>query len=888
MQLRIAADAEADDLQAGNIIILDILSFGETDDGVENNAIYRHELEETDAGGSFEGTIEYIMLNQINIADRATYDIDTDGDELTIIIDDEYTGSDAPQISYARETARVGVMTSGGTVSFDSDSYSTFGTVTVTLVDQDLNVDDSEAESYTIENDGSVRDADSTKPLLEFEISGIAWDDRCGKGLGLPPAFTLEESADSPGTFTAEFDIPSSYCDESDDSDNPERNDKLGTGTVTGKSIQVLYYDFRDDTGIESTWSDSATIQASSGTVSLDRNVYPVPSALIVDSDNNELRGEKAVTVHIEISDPDHNSDSAVLNKIDSSAVNVAITPVSASSPTSITNERTDADDNARPSLLDDANRDNREINTLATEFEETSEDSGIFTETIEIPYDILGYNGNGDLRDPISQSYILSVTYSDESDATGASAEVTDSAIFNIGTASIDTDATEYAIKQKAFITLVDQDSNYDSDSRETVSLKYIEWEGSADTTLDHEDNPDFDPSTPFLRETEANSGIFLVEITIPEKIRDRGLFSEDVGLGESITLTYTDYSPAGADYPGLDDRSVETGFTISRVGASLTLDKDIYSWRDRVTITVVAPDFNIDALAVESIDRDLVNIRSQLGSDTVLLAETGSNTGIFQGTVDLGGFGYSVAKGVMAQPAGMLEVGNEDGISVTFTYDEDERDLVQSALIRWNVAEVSWLAESYREGATGILRVVDIDRNLHPDTPDSIETIVFSDTYRGGIRVALTETEPNSGVFEGEVIFDVLHSEGNRLQVSEGDIVTAAYDDRTLPPPDGEGDSLRITGTTTVGSIVPPLERVAVSNLGVVDALGSAVDLRIRWPAGQHCGGSCKRPEQKPGLRVPPPDTEHGRSNGAPLMGCQLAGRLWRRQRLAVVDAR
>ena len=429
-------------------------------------------------------------------------------------------------------------------------------------------------------------------------------------------------------------------------------------------------------------------------------------------------------------------------------------------------------------------------------------------------------------MRDPISQSYILSVTYSDESDATGASAEVTDSAIFNIGTASIDTDATEYAIKQKAFITLVDHDSNYDSDSRETVSLKYIEWEGSADTTLDHEDNPDFDPSTPFLRETEANSGIFLVEITIPEKIRDRGLFSEDVGLGESITLTYTDYSPAGADYPGLDDRSVETGFTISRVGASLTLDKDIYSWRDRVTITVVAPDFNIDALAVESIDRDLVNIRSQLGSDTVLLAETGSNTGIFQGTVDLGGFAYSVAKGVMAQPAGMLEVGNEDGISVTFTYDEDERDLVQSALIRWNVAEVTWLAESYREGATGILRVVDIDRNLHPDTPDSIETIVFSDTYRGGIRVALTETEPNSGVFEGEVIFDVLHSEGNRLQVSEGDIVTAAYDDRTLPPPDGEGDSLRITGTTTVGSIVPPLERVAVSNLGVVDALGTAVD--------------------------------------------------------------
>ena len=77
----------------------------------------------------------------------------------------------------------------------------------------------------------------------------------------------------------------------------------------------------------------------------------------------------------------------------------------------------------------------------------------------------------------------------------------------------------------------------------------------------------------------------------------------------------------------------------------------------------------------------------------------------------------------------------------------------------------------------------MVDPDRNLHPDTPDSIETIVFSDTYRGGIRVALTETESSSGVFEGAVIFDVLHSEGNRLQVSEGDIVTAAYGRRDAP---------------------------------------------------------------------------------------------------------
>ena len=64
-----------------------------------------------------------------------------------------------------------------------------------------------------------------------------------------------------------------------------------------------------------------------------------------------------------------------------------------------------------------------------------------------------------------------------------------------------------------------------------------------------------------------------------------------------------------------------------------------------------------------------------------------------------------YDITSGVTVLPASMLKVGNEDGISVTFTYDGDERDLVQSALIRWNMAETSFFGESYKEEATAIL---------------------------------------------------------------------------------------------------------------------------------------------------------------------------------------
>ena len=48
---------------------------------------------------------------------------------------------------------------------------------------------------------------------------------------------------------------------------------------TTGESITVTYTDFRDETGGDSEWTDSATIGADTGSVSLDRTVYPVPTA---------------------------------------------------------------------------------------------------------------------------------------------------------------------------------------------------------------------------------------------------------------------------------------------------------------------------------------------------------------------------------------------------------------------------------------------------------------------------------------------------------------------------------------------------------------------------------------------------------------------------------
>ncbi|MDE1873359.1 MAG: hypothetical protein KGH99_07785, partial [Thaumarchaeota archaeon] len=83
------------------------------------------------------------------------------------------------------------------------------------------------------------------------------------------------------------------------------------------------------------------------------------------------------------------------------------------------------------------------------------------------------------------------------------------------------------------------------------------------------------------------------------------------------------------------------------------------------------------------------------------------------------------------------------------------------------------------------------------------------------------MTETGQNTGIFQGTVYFTTnFQSSGNRLHVSQGDTVTGEYDDRTLPPPYTTADDLRMTATTFIGTVVPPLERAPASNPRVVDS--------------------------------------------------------------------
>ena len=168
-------------------VALDVFSYGP---GI-NNAIYRILLEETDDNSAtFVGSIEYEMLNQINIDTPATYTgLSTIDQDVDIIIEQDMTDEDSPRVNYLDLGAdgvstqiadQVEAPTHSGVVSFDSDNYKIADTVVVTLDDQDMNSDSELIDVYTTQATGDVVGEGTTLTtglVLDITFDDEGWQD---------------------------------------------------------------------------------------------------------------------------------------------------------------------------------------------------------------------------------------------------------------------------------------------------------------------------------------------------------------------------------------------------------------------------------------------------------------------------------------------------------------------------------------------------------------------------------------------------------------------------------------------------------------------------------------------------------------------------------------
>ena len=819
---------DLDDMSKDGQVYFDILFFGQVghaadtvgdlEDNVTrvNDAIYRFELGETDDNtANFTGTVEYIMINQINVFDKETYDgITTIDSDIIIIVNDDMSGSDSVTVSYIDMdttnnpdtlSVKKPANTHSGIITVDSDSYSSGNTVTVTLTDADLNTDSETIQVYRVDDNKNWVGNESVW-LSQLKINDQIYDGQCNDGQLYAfnaTGFTLQETSDSSGIFTGSFRLPTNYCDPNGD-----------VMTTNGLNLDMEYQDYSDDSGRPNQTQDSANIKSNTGSIALERTVYPVPIGenTFPLYKSSEYLPASPVKIVVQVTDPDYNVSSSGSDTIPSSDIKLKVSRGSAFY--SMTH-------------------------LLTSDLEETTPQSGIFEAEVWLDQGDYPNDATSDTNDKfgnIRQGDIISVEYADPNDASGDLNTVTDSATFDLRNALLKTNLSSYLIGSDAIITLIEADLNLDSESVETWDLDLVNWDSDAGkVTLN---DSVFGAVPAGFRETGANTGIFQVNISIPREIGNTVL-----ERGEQIELEYIDFGPAGANFVGDDSEDITETIYTSDFGSSITLDKQVYSWTDKVYITVLAPDYNYDTNAIDEIggENSKIRIASRAGElDFYKLVETGPNTNIFSGEVVLTGFSTHDADGDGVEgdatgttnPSdnggprnGMLATTNNGGITVSFELSDGEV-ISQSALVIWNTAEVKWMEESYPATATGQIMVTDSDMNLNPESVDSFNVNVWSDTVSGGIQLRVTETEKASGIFEGSVSFAIgSGSSGSRLAVSEGDTVTVEYVDRTVPDSRSVSDELRISATTLIGTIIPPLERAPAANLKIVNSVGTTL---------------------------------------------------------------
>ena len=940
---------------------LDIVTWGQSNDGTQssdrhNNAIYRLESSESDNNNSstFGSDVEYVMLNQINVNDTATYNgTVATGDEIIMVVHNDSTDEDEIRVSYldlgadgveTQVSDQLAAPTHSGVVEFDSDSYKEADTVTVTLTDADLNTSPELVDIYTVVNSGTTGgdyandmvgasgygknsvDAPNGR-LLDITFDDEQWLDSdetssntsltCSSGLdsgvvdGLyNSGFSLVETGVNTGVFTGDFQIPSQYGARS-----------TGTCTVTstlGKDLEVNYVDYRDASGEIIEVGDGAGIRANTGSVSLDRTVYPVPfgekddftedtskktpngrslfpvhstaiSGSYLDA-STETLGNGDLTIHIRVDDPDYDVSATGEDQIaenTTSSSNRGPLKIYVSRGSEAVTLATAGGDTAQDGVITDGTSPTTKegISTMTRELgpiSETAPDSGVFELDMTIRYtdgpDSADCPDKTDKFTPtdgtsvglsatnsatarfdaapnsgeyhcILQGDVITVEYSDQNDASGNSGVAYDSATFDMRNGVLQTDKSVYIIGSDIIMTLIEPDLNLESDEAETWDLDLIEWDSDAATEAMGNSGAAgtssgvFDPEPSDFRETGDSTGIFQIVIEVPATLGGNAL-----DRGELIDLEYTDFTPSGAKYVGEESSDIGLSIYTSNFGATIELDKKVYTWTDKVYITIVAPDHNFDSGLIDKVgdtddDPMIVQTRTQKLTGYTL-AETGTDTGIFSGEVILKGYNYdadgdsstgtsegydvttiSSASGT-GPTNGVIKSGDDDGLTVSYEFNEDEV-VVGSALIRWNIGESQWLESSYPAGSSGVIRVVDPDMNWDPENVDNFNVDVWSSSDQGGISLTITETNEATGVFEGTVTFTVDdESSGHRLRVAEGDTITVEYDDNTLPGPDyTSGDSLSITGTSIIGTVVPPLERAPAANARVVDSFGNSL---------------------------------------------------------------
>ena len=394
-------------------------------------------------------------------------------------------------------------------------------------------------------------------------------------------------------------------------------------------------------------------------------------------------------------------------------------------------------------------------------------------------------------------KSYELKATY--------GNAEDTCNFTTDIFPPIIQTDKSSYMFYDDMIITVIDPNENKDSNETENIGDR-----PNSLLTISCGNNKIVGYK---LRETGDSTGIFqgiigiignyegeILGYQLEDKIitKTQGNGPHDgfiqVSYNERINIEYYD-----------GKKTIKLKTHSNNFGAIVTLDQKVYSWRDTVYITILAPNFNRDNEKCDIIgnkkENNIVISTSKKTISGFKMHETGTDTGIFTGEVKLTGFSHKMNGAVLNDTSETAKILNDtdmfptsrnDEIKISFSCYGEKIEAI--AIIRWNIGEIMWGEKTYQIGNSGKITVIDPDMSITHHAKNKFKIKIYSDSDKHGMEIVVTETNISTGVFEGTVIFSDVTMKNHSINVKKGDNVYAQYIDFTLPDPYNIDDMLEI----------------------------------------------------------------------------------------------
>ncbi|MFH2205052.1 MAG: hypothetical protein ABIJ96_18235 [Elusimicrobiota bacterium] len=243
---------------------------------------------------------------------------------------------------------------------------------------------------------------------------------------------------------------------------------------------------------------------------------------------------------------------------------------------------------------------------------------------------------------------------------------------------------------------------------------------------------------------------------------------------------------------------------------GDSIQFDRFYYNWTAKARIIIKSPGSNLNRSlrdVIGSGKNGRISIRtrkSQLAN--YRFVETGENTGVFLGVIQLTGFPHDIdgdgvsdidpRTGGKGPTDGRIPIAERgDGLTVYWqpgsglakpicddkNYGNSRADIgwdpaaraqnrgdciakekapkeaapiTQTVPVGWTHAKLEFDRTVYPIGSIARIRVEDIDMNLNPDKQDTVKLFVFTESDITGVQLTAFEDSKNPGVFEARVL--------------------------------------------------------------------------------------------------------------------------------------